>query len=57
MVHGIDAVRGDVHLEQRAVVRAEVEDAFDRDAAQRQIFGELLIGDVEGQASKSAARR
>ena len=43
VVHGIDAVGGDVHLEERAVALAEIEDAFDGDAAQRQIFGELSV--------------
>ncbi len=47
VVHGIDAVGGDVHLEERAVACAEIEDAFDGDAAQGQVFGELGVGDGE----------
>ena len=46
MVHGVDAVGGDVHLEEGAV-RAEIEDAFDGDAAEGEIVGELTVGDRE----------
>ncbi len=41
VVHGVDAVGGDVHLVERAVAGAEIVDAFDGDAAQREVFGEL----------------
>ncbi len=44
MVHCVDAVGRDVHVEQRAVC-AEVEDAFDGDATQGEVFGELLVVD------------
>ena len=47
VVHGVDAVGGDVHLEERAVAGAEIVDAFDGDAAQGQVFGELGVGDGE----------
>ena len=47
MVHGVDAVGGDVHLVEVAVgfsIRgAEGVDAFDGDAAEGEIVGELLI--------------
>ena len=56
VVHGIDAVGGDVHLEERAVAGAEIEDAFDGDAAQGQVFGELRVVDGEfGQISCGAS--
>ncbi len=45
MVHGVDAVGGDVHLEEVAVVWAEGVDAFYGDAAEGEVFGELLIID------------
>ena len=45
VVHGIDAVGGDVHLVERTVARAEIVDAFDGDAAQGQVVGELRVGD------------
>ncbi len=45
VVHGIDAVGGDVHLVERAVTRAKIEDAFNGDAAQGEIFGELGVVD------------
>ena len=45
VIHGIHAIGGDVHLVQRAVARAEIVDAVDGDAAQRQVFGELCVGD------------
>ncbi len=47
VVHGVDAVGGDVHLEERAVAGAEIVDAFDGDAAQGQVFGELGVDDGE----------
>ena len=47
VVHGVDAVGGDVHLEERAVAGAEIVDAFDGDAAEGQVFGELGVGDGE----------
>jgi len=45
VVHGVDAVGGDVHLEEVTVVWAEIMDAFDGDAAQGEVVGELPIGD------------
>ena len=39
VVHGVDAVGGDVHLEERAVVGAEGVDAFDGDAAEGEVVG------------------
>ena len=53
MVHGVDAVGGDVHLEEVAVPGAEVVDALDRDAAQCDVFGELAV--VHGDAGNVAA--
>ncbi len=47
VIHGVDAVGGDVHLEERAVAGAEIEDAFDGDAAKGKVFGELGVGDGE----------
>jgi hypothetical protein len=51
VVHGVDAVGGDVHVEECGVGVArdvvQFEDAFDRDAAQREVFGELGIVDIE----------
>ncbi len=51
MVHGVDAVGGDVHVEERACGVAggvvELEDAFDSDAAEGEVFGELGVIDVE----------
>src|ERR1700733_9914095 len=60
VVHGVDAVGGDVHLVEVAVgfsIRgAEGVDAFDGDAAEGEIFGEFVIidrdvGDVGAQPS------
>ena len=47
VVHGIDAVGGDVHLVERAVACAEIVDAFDGDAAQGEVFSELGVVDRE----------
>ena len=51
MVHGVDAVGGDVGVEEGAVGVAggvvELEDAFDGDAAQGKVFGELVVVDFE----------
>ena len=47
VVHGIDAVGGDVHLVEGAVACAEVEDTFDGDAAEGEVFGELGVADGE----------
>ncbi len=47
VVHRVNAVGGDVHLVERAVARAQIVDAFNGYAAQRQVFGEL--GVVDGQ--------
>ena len=47
VVHGVDAVGGDVHLVERAVACAEIEDAFDGDAAQGEVFGKLGVADGE----------
>jgi hypothetical protein len=54
VVHGVDAVGGDVHLEEMAVVWAEGVDAFYGDAAEGEVFGEFVIidrdiGDVGAQ--------
>ena len=46
MIHGIDAVGGDVHFEDGAVL-AEVEDAFNGYAAEGEVVGELAVGNVE----------
>jgi hypothetical protein len=50
VVHGVDAVGGDVHLEEMTVFSAEGVDAFDGDAAEGEVFGELGVinfgGDV-----------
>ena len=53
VVHGVDAVGGDVHLEEVAVPGAKVVDALDRDAAQGEVFGELAV--VYGDAGDVAA--
>ena len=47
VVHGVDTVGGDVHLEEVAVVGAEGVDAFDGDAAEGEVVGELPVGDRE----------
>jgi len=51
VVHGVHAVRGDVHIEERGfgVARSVVDlkDTFDGDAAQGEVFGELRVIDVE----------
>ena len=47
MIHGIDAVGGDVHLIERTVAETEVEDAFDGDAAEGEVFGELRVANSE----------
>jgi hypothetical protein len=51
VVHGVDAVGGDVHVEERGFGVAgdvvDLEDAFDGDAAQGQVFGELSVIDVQ----------
>lgn len=51
VVHGVDAVGGDVHVEERGFGVAgdvvDLEDAFDGDAAKSKIFGELGVIDVE----------
>ena len=52
VVHGVDAVGGDVHLEEVAVVLsvgadAEVMHAFYGDAAQGEVVGELPVIDGE----------
>jgi len=39
MVHGVDAVGGDVHLEEVAPGGAEMVNAFDGDAAEGEIVG------------------
>jgi len=54
VVHGIDSVGGDVHLEEVAVTGAKIVDAFHRDATQGEVFGELTVvcrysGDVGAQ--------
>jgi hypothetical protein len=46
VVHGVDAVGGDVHVEERGVV-GELEDSFDGDAAEGEVFGELGVIDGE----------
>ncbi len=56
VVHGVDAVGGDVHLEEVAVVWAEIVDAFYGDSAEGEVFGELVvigrdIGDVGAEPS------
>jgi hypothetical protein len=43
VVHGVDAVGGDVHLEEVAVVWAEIVDTFYGDATEGEVFGELVI--------------
>ena len=43
VVHGVDAVGGDVHLEEVAVAGTEGVDAFDGDAAEGEVVGELPI--------------
>ena len=45
MVHRIDAVGGDVHLEEVSIAGTEVVHALHRNATQRQVFGELMIVD------------
>ena len=51
VVHGVDAVGGDVHVEEGGIGVAgcvvELEDAFDGDAAEGEVFGELGVIDVE----------
>jgi hypothetical protein len=61
VVHGVDAVGGDVHLEEVPVGLsigggAEIVDTFYGDAAEGESFGELVIidrdvGDVGAQPS------
>ena len=53
VVHGVDAVGGDVHLEEVTVgvavcVLAEGMNTFDGDAAEGEVFGEGAIVDREG---------
>ena len=60
VVHGVDAVGGDVHLEEAAVgvaegVAAEVVDAFDGDAAEGEVVGELAIVDGGGEGGQVVA--
>jgi len=43
VVHRIDPVGGKVHLVERAIAGAEIEDAFNGNAAQGQVFGELGV--------------
>ena len=47
VVHGVNAVGGDVHLEEVAVGFAEVMNTFDGDAAKGEVVGELPVGDGE----------
>ncbi len=47
VVHGVDAVGGDVHLKEVAVPFSERVDAFDGDAAEGEVVGELPVGDGE----------
>jgi hypothetical protein len=47
VVHGVDAVGGDVHVEERAGGIGSWEDAFDGDAAEGEVFSELGVVDVE----------
>ena len=47
MVHGIDAVGGDVHLEERSVPWTKIVDAFDGNAAQGQRLGKFTVGQGE----------
>ena len=51
VIHGVDAVGGDVHVEKGGVGVAggvvELEDAFDGDAAEGEVFGELGVIDFE----------
>ena len=54
VVHRVDAVGGDVHLVERAVAGAEIVDAFDGDAAQGQVFGELRV--VDGKLGQITAK-
>ena len=61
VVHGVDAVGGDVHVEERTFsvtgcVR-EREDAFDGDAAEGEVFGELVVIDGKRRAGRSGAIR
>ena len=53
MVHGVDAVGGDVHLEQMAL--GEGVDAFDGDAAEGEVLGELTVVDGRGEGGEKAA--
>jgi len=48
VIHRIHAIRRDVHLEERPM-RAEIENAFDRNPAQRQIVRQLPIGDRDAR--------
>jgi hypothetical protein len=47
VVHGIDSIGGDVHLEERTLARTKIEDAFDGNAAQGQRLGKLAVGQGE----------
>ena len=53
VVHRIHAIGGDVHLEEVPVAGTKIVHAFDRDAAQGQVFGELAVvdGNVAGRRS------
>ena len=50
VVHGVDAVGGDVHVEERGFGVAgdvvDLEDAFNGDAAEGEVFGELSVVNV-----------
>src|SRR5262249_53676247 len=45
MIHRINAIGGDLHLEERRVAFAD--EPFNRDAGMRQIFGQTCVVDVE----------
>ena len=49
VIHGVDAVGGDVHFVEGAVAGAERIDAFDGDAAQGEVLGELGVGRGESR--------
>ena len=46
VIHGVDAVGGDVHLEEGAVC-VQIEHAFDGDAAESEIIGKMAVSRSE----------
>ncbi len=49
VVHSVDAVGGNVHLEKRAIGRTEIEDSVDSDTAQSKRLGQFAIAGREAR--------